>query len=664
MRGMDVKRFPIQIMVNYWEVKPAAMGQLLEGLYQQGITSVCTFVPWHLFESDISHSLLRFLTASSERKISVTLIPTPEVGVHCALGGLPKDIALEVSNHARHAFGQETRSFLPPKTFAYPSLYHPEVLKKYFGFLSKLNVFLTDLSKAHRGLVDLVSVATSGSYWKYLRDPKRSAIKPFGSLAGDFSKSASLEYRKALEGLFAQKEFISTPGGISQRWKTREYDEVNRRWFHSQSEEGFRIKTRQILERNALPVAVFPIELHTPEADPSQEYTTYLRSLLNGGGDFFALSRLLDEVSCRSQFSEWQDALPYVHWTSISSFRALSDAEKQFLLLKSLLTMGSRGGGIMIDSREWFSFSTTFRYRAERLALHLGRGEFSIQPKALYLTPHLWSDSANLFEDLFEELGNECQAFSSLGFLDQSPLAKGCKLTVVDPNQIITEAVLIKLLQWATQAQGVLAIPKSPLYTESALRLLHEIGWTPQSKTDSTSGIPYQIFSLGDSLRDASNKARVVVFEANPELQSSKVFVSRLLGMGLKSTARWCTFSDSRLKIVTLSARDTTRHRTALFVLNPTGQAIKADMLFIRNVKVGDLASTLTSDTPFGTISKVSDELKPQGGAGRRFSLDVPPCGILPLWIEDGAEQDEVREAPSTTLPPQFKPKPEVREWN
>ncbi|MCM2323229.1 MAG: hypothetical protein NDJ90_08195, partial [Oligoflexia bacterium] len=61
MAGSEINPFPIQLLVNYWEIRPALMGARLDGLLRRGITHLATFVPWQAVESDISHSLTRFL---------------------------------------------------------------------------------------------------------------------------------------------------------------------------------------------------------------------------------------------------------------------------------------------------------------------------------------------------------------------------------------------------------------------------------------------------------------------------------------------------------------------------------------------------------------------------------------------------------------------------
>src|SRR5271167_5036060 len=94
--------FPIQLLVNYWEIVPSEMSARLDHLYRAGVKHVTSFVPWQAVESDITHSLSRFLQALSDRKMTVSLIVTPELGIHFTFSGLPKDVMNRTDTAAQH----------------------------------------------------------------------------------------------------------------------------------------------------------------------------------------------------------------------------------------------------------------------------------------------------------------------------------------------------------------------------------------------------------------------------------------------------------------------------------------------------------------------------------------------------------------------------------
>src|SRR5262249_42763507 len=117
---------PIRLLVNYWEISPAALGSRLDELLHAGVTQIATFVPWQALESDISHMLPRLLQAVVERNMTLSLIVTPEVGVHYANSGLPKDLASRPEVQALHSQRGAVGAHLPPNGFSLPSLVSPD----------------------------------------------------------------------------------------------------------------------------------------------------------------------------------------------------------------------------------------------------------------------------------------------------------------------------------------------------------------------------------------------------------------------------------------------------------------------------------------------------------------------------------------------------------
>jgi hypothetical protein len=164
----EVNQQPVQLLVNYWEIRPSFMGDKLNELIRQGVTHICAFVPWQAVESDISHRLLRFIQAVAERKMTVSLIVTPEVGVHYPNAGLPKDIIGKPEAQAIHAQGRGIPVTLPPNSFPLPSLLSPELTKRYYRLLQ--------LSFPHRWIsrgpgkipIGNPGPRESGAFWQLL----------------------------------------------------------------------------------------------------------------------------------------------------------------------------------------------------------------------------------------------------------------------------------------------------------------------------------------------------------------------------------------------------------------------------------------------------------------------------------------------------------------
>src|SRR6185437_14841270 len=230
--------------------------------------------------------------------------------------------------------------------------------------------FFADVGRTQPELLKGLRLVTTGSLWKYYRCPKASATGAFSGLAGDVSNAANMSFRRRVEEYFGQREFADPNLAAANRWKTRHLEETNRRWFLQQSEDGFRSRSVQHWKRKSTYLPIDELELYTPEADPAIFYSSVLAGLSGGNADFQALSGLIDEYGSRSSRGE-----PVIHWSALGGFQKLSDPEKQFLILKSLLVMGGQGGGIYVDSADWFGLSQSFRSRVESLARSLAAGD-------------------------------------------------------------------------------------------------------------------------------------------------------------------------------------------------------------------------------------------------------------------------------------------------
>ena len=140
----EVNTHPIQLLVNYWEISPSRMGPHLDDLLCKGATHMASFVPWHVVETDISHRLFKFLQAAAQRKMTVSLIVSPELGIHYTNSGLPKDFVTKKENTAIDSKGAAVLSHLPPNSFQVPSLFSVDFSKRYYSFLSRVDTLMGD----------------------------------------------------------------------------------------------------------------------------------------------------------------------------------------------------------------------------------------------------------------------------------------------------------------------------------------------------------------------------------------------------------------------------------------------------------------------------------------------------------------------------------------
>lgn len=604
---------PIQLVLNYWEKRPSQIRARLDELIRHGITHFATFVPWQAVESDISHTLTRFLTMTSERRMSVSLILTPEVGVHYPNSGLPKNVISRKDNMAHHCDSGSVTMNTAPGAFALPSYFAPEFNKRYYSFLSRMDSYLADLNRSQSELLRGVSVILSGSFWKYYRSPRAAAHAPFGGPAGDYSGNATLAYRQRVEQFFNQKEFADPTPSASNRWKTRNMEDINRRWFYQQSEDVHRHRTFQHLRKKSSFVPLGEIEMHAPEADPSLFYSQAIQQLTGGAADFARLSRLVDEYGARAGMACEGPSAPYIHWCGLGGFRSLTDSERQFLVLKSLLLTAGQGGGIFIDVSDWLSFSPSFRARTESLARSVAHQDLRLQNRALYLAPHLWSSAGTLWEELQQKLGSGARMVASLDLVLRERRAR---LAVVDPQCILTREAIAKLAAWA-QSGRVAVLPRSALYTESARAELEQL-LSGTKRIEIDLGLPYRLHALGDGKLIIYDMPEGIGFQKE-SLASWQTFLTAILSVA--EVQSYCRLSDGRLAVVPMEKRG---GGLGVFVLNGSRRKVSGDLIFAGAVTVSDLAVALSAQAGRGGGSTPAN----------RFSLEVPPCGIFPLAVD------------------------------
>jgi hypothetical protein len=616
MLGGDVNLYPILLLVNYWEIRPSRIGTRLDELLRRGITQFATFVPWQAAESDISNQLARVLQAAADREMRVYLILSPEVGVHYPNSGFPKDLISKPENRAQHGQSGPVTTYFPPNSFHLPSLFAPDFQKRYYSFLSRMDGVLSDLARTQPNWVSRVTAVMTGSLWKYYRSPLASSSSPFGGIAGDYSAHAALAHHQRVDQFFSQSEFMDPSPAAANRWKTRSLEDINRRWFYQQAETQFRSRSVHTLRKKSTQLKVTEIELYTPEADTSLIYSHFLQWMAGGHIDFNKISVLLDEAASRASFSSSSVVPFWAHWTCMGGFRMLADAEKQFLILKSLLLAGGQGGGILVDETEWFSLSAAFRSRVEPIARSLVEKRLQLKARAFYWVPHLWSDYGTLWSELRGRLGPSARMISSLELIFRDDSSN---LLIVDPSCILTREVIQKLLAW-TKSGRVVVLPRTKLYTESArIELEQSLAQTRRMEIDL--GFTYQLYGLGEGKLIIYDTLDSVSLRGEP-LSAWQVFLNAILSVA--EVESYCQISDPSLRVIPL---DVEGDRLATFILNGSRRSVTADMVYSKEVQVGDLGQALVSESH---SDLEQDEVAP----GHRFTLDVPPFGVLPLVVE------------------------------
>ncbi|MDR3606476.1 MAG: hypothetical protein P4M08_03745 [Oligoflexia bacterium] len=598
------------------------IGNRLDELLLSGVRHVTSFLPWQALESDISHTLVRFLQGISERNMTVSLIVSPEVGIHYPNSGLPKDILGKTEAAAQSIERGPIVIGLPPNQFAIPSLLSSDFTKRYYSFIARVDSLLADFEKTQGRPLNFITLVLTGSLWKYYRPSTRSSSSPYFGACGDYSANAAVSFRQRLDDFYSHAEFTESSPSAANRWKTHEMERINRAWFYQQCEAIFRNRTLHFARRRAKSVNIREIELFTPEADPSLTYSYFLQSLSSSrrGADFERLSGLVDEAASVGSMGSQSAAVPFVHWSTLGGFRALSDSERQFLVLKSLLLAGGCGGGVLIDEDEWLSFSRGFRNRVEKFARAVDRGDLRLRNEVLYLCPHLWS-GPGLWSSVFRKAGLSARKISSLDWVEQGANQEALVL-IVDPSLVLTRETVQRLLRWQSQAADrVLVLPRSALYSDGARALLDSVGTS--RKIEISLGVSYRLQPLGTG--------KLVVYdptELDPTRDLSGPEWDKFFGAvtALAEVEDPIRASDARLSLIPLARRD---QSVGLFILNGTRGSVSGDILFPTSVSISDLMNELSSNA-------ASRDVKAGAGApaARRFALDVPACGVLPLSVD------------------------------
>ena len=609
------------------------MGPVLDQWVREGVRAIATFVPWQAAEADISHLLPRFLTEAIERKIHVSLILTPEPGINYPNGGVPKPLMQKAEHVARDGREQGFPQALPPGFYDLASLSSQELLKRWHGTLGRVDAILGDLEKAHPSAGQLVQTVVTGSFWKYYRSPEQAAVEPFSGECVDLGPSARIQIRNRLEQTLATREFLDTTSGSAQEsmnWKSRHLEAAHRRWIAQQSEEVFRNRAAQVLGRRSRGISSVQVDMISPEADPSLFYTSVLQSSGIEGRDFAGLSRTLDAHLDRMAAGGTEvsgEAAPWVHWSGLGAFAPLPDSEKQFLILKSLLNAGTRGGCVLVDESEWSLLSAAFRSRSDAMAWTLGAGDLQLREKVLYLTPHLWSESGSAWKTLKSQLGREARLVSSLDLALSRP---GVKMLWVDPMWIFNREAMMRLLEWSGDGR-VLVLPKSAVSTGPARRMLDDAMRGSSARAIRiTQGVPCDIHPAGTGkvIFAEMRESAALHGKALPQFGDSelKAFVEGVLNLAELQPS--CRVTDVRIDLIPSRRVDS---GMGLFVLNGHNRAVQADLQFQEPVLVSDFSSVLTQG---GAPSRKGGEPdRPEIAPASHFSLEVPPRGVLPIAV-------------------------------
>jgi hypothetical protein len=217
---------------------------------------------------------------------------------------------------------------------------------------------------------------------------------------------------------------------------------------------------------------------------------------------------------------------------------------------------------------------------------------------------------------LSRKAGHAARKVAALDWIEQDSHAT---LVVVDPRLIFSRETVQRLLRWLAGSDGrVLVLPKSALYSEAARTMLESSA--TGRKIEINLGVSYRLQPVGEG--------RLVVYDpgyeraGDPKGTDWNKFFGAMLA--LAEIGEPCRATDARLDLIPLERRD---QSVGLFVLNGTRGIVSGDILFSNSVTISDLTSQLKTGNQL-------ENSKDAPLASRRFSLDVPPCGVLPLAVD------------------------------
>jgi hypothetical protein len=212
--------------------------------------------------------------------------------------------------------------------------------------------------------------------------------------------------------------------------------------------------------------------------------------------------------------------------------------------------------------------------------------------------------------------------------IDLAMMEPDTRLLMVDPATVFTRETVRKLTQWVSGGeQRVLAMPRSVLFTENARAQL-ELLVSNSKKIEVNLGVSYRVLSVG-----ASGAGKIVLYDVPEAALTQEMsgkewegFVVQVLALAEIETQ--CLVSDSRIALIPLDRPDDS---TGLFVLNGTKKAVSADLLFPVSVSISDLAAEVTKTATVAATPKGREaRIEP----AKRFALDVPACGVLPIAVD------------------------------
>jgi len=614
------------VLLNYWEIKPSQYEAKLHEMALKDIRTVCAFVPWSHVETDIYHSLKKFLRAAHSVKMKVRLFVMPELGVNYPNSGVPREVLHSNSSLAVGRRGQIIYNYAAPNIFPLPSFFAPEVLKRFGNYLIKFGSVLSDAFQ-EAGSGDFCEVVVSNSFFNYYRN---FGLKP--SEHGDYSASHVMAFRE-----FLDREY---PGGAGEPFKMQVYEPLNRHRFFSHVEKTLREKTEMIFSRKKSQCNIRHVDLLNPECAPEAGYQSLLVEMF----DFKpSVERFYEAIVAAGDRGE------SVFLNSSGVFRRFSDQEKSFLVMASLI----HSSDVVVSYDEVVRLSASFQRKLgelisvlkeqsfipHRRMTYVAASKFAMHEQCYSLLSKMAPGVMSLATGLTEEASNSARHYKdtahSAGISEaaREAMQYNKRLLFIDPQSIIRMIDLVQMFSLA-QVGKVVAIPapfsKLPNYMPDAMTHLEKFRKVHKALKIGL-GISYEVYEyqLGfvvlynpDIFWTLSNGNKSSPAEESAARSNLALFFQALLGLSeIKSI---CQVNDPRIHVVSYVSQNDSGTRL-LFLVNSSREPINARLQFTETVGLGAVGS---NDGEGECI------------VGKSFELAVPPLGVLSMkLIEPSATQ-------------------------
>ena len=607
------------VLLNYWELKPTQYEARLQELVLKDVRVVSAFVPWAHAETDIYHSLKKFVRACWAVRVNVRLFVMPELGVNYPNAGFPKDLMANISNLAVDRLGRVIYNHAAPNIFPLPSFSSPEVLKRFGNYLIKVGSVLGE-AFAECGSSDFCEVVVSNSLFNYYRSHGLQL-----SEHGDYSAAHVMAFRDFLDREYRPSSGQGTrangaparesapPTHDGEQFKMQLYEGYNRHRFFTHIERLLREKTDMVFARKNSSCTVRHVDLFNPECDPDAAYQGLLTELFDFKPSVERYYRGIIAGGYRGES---------IYLGNSGIFRRFSDQERSFLMLAALIHSGEVG----VMAEELFRLSSNFQRKLRSLVTFLDERRFVRQNRVTYVSASKFSMENRSFK-MFA--GMAPGVLSVVPGLDSHTRQFSERLIFMDPKSVIRLVELAQLLALA-QTGKVVAIPMpmntvanygadAAAYFEKFRKGRHPLRLNI--------GVAYEVYEY--------HLGQIVFYdpqifwnegELPPGVEVSRFFSALL---GLAEVRSLCSVSDPRLHIASYVSEDDPSQRL-LFLINPTSDDLEAKLAFSDMVTLAAI--------PHSGGSSDAEVAAPI--TGKVFELAVPHYGVLSMQLSEPSQSE------------------------